>query len=366
MDYNDLLTTFTYYSDSIQSYYDEAHNVANSILWVLLLLEIVFFGFRMMLGDYNSLQSIVKKILSVGVMIYIIQNIDNLALSFTNTLQKMGASVHNYSFDYLENPLYLLRYVGYELFAGLLGEIQDILDVSLLNIVKVIPAAIILILVFLCAVVCILVIVVLLCLVQLEFYFLLLLAIILMPFHINEHTKFISSQAISVVMFQGIRLLSISLVTGLVIESFKVILTKALDVGEIDIFFLIYLVIHITLGLYLILQSGSIIQAFMPGASTGNSPLQQVATLAGAGFSAYSIVKNSKGIAEKIGSTVQQALPSLPSAESKSGAGSGAGGAGRGAGGAGGAGAGSAGSAGGGGIPIMQRVKSKNLHNDSA
>lgn len=306
---NDALN---YYVDTIESYFSAAHEIADIVLWTLLLFEIIFIGIRMILGEYTSLQSIVKKILFLGAWIYVIQNIDTLAIAFADTLKLMGMSIHNYSFDYLENPLDLLGYAYSEVFFHFIKEIKGMLSVSLWNILNIIVPLLMLILVFICMIVSFGIIVILLCLIKIEFYFLLLMAILLIPFHINEQTRFISTKSVSVVIFQGIRLLSISLVTGLVIESFKKVISETMGTEgfEIPFVLIVYLILHMTLGLYLIIQSGSIIQAFMPGASSGASPLQQMATIAGAALAATTTVMGGKAVTDMIGSKAKGMLDS--------------------------------------------------------
>ncbi len=308
-----LYDSLEFYTDTLQSYFTNAHDMANVILWACLLFEIIFIGIKMMLGEYVTLASIVKKILFLGAWIYIAQNLDSLALIFTDTLQQMSGNIHSYNFNYLQNPFELFDFAYRTVFVHFIAEIKEIVDISIWNIMTVIVPLSLLVIALLCFAISIGVIVILLCLVKIEFYFIMVLAILLIPFNIYDHTRFLGSKALSVTFFQGIRILSISLVTGLVIESFKKIITESIVADQITFSLLLYMIIHIVLGLYLILQSGTIIQAFMPGISTGSALLQQMTSLVMSTVTGYSGVMGGKSFVNTLGAQAKKSLPSATS-----------------------------------------------------
>ena len=308
-----LYNSLEFYTDTLQSYFSNAHDMANIILWGCLLFEIIFIGIKMILGEYITLSSVVKKILFLGIWIYVAQNLDTLAFAFTNSLQKMGGNIHSYNFDYLKNPFDLFGFAYRTVFLHFIAAIKDTVDVSILNIMKIIVPLLFLLIALLCFTISIGIIVILLCLVKIKFYFIMVIAILLVPFNIHEHTRFLGSKVLSVAFFQGICILSMSLVTGLVIESFKKVINESIAFDGISFPFLLYMIIHIVLGLYLILQSGSIIQAFMPGVSTGSSLLQQITSLAISATTGYSGSMRNK----LFSNSSLKAKSSLPSAKSR-------------------------------------------------
>lgn len=301
-----LNSSVNFMLDTIKGYYTSAHNVANSIIGILLLFEIVFFGLKIALGDSASLTEILKKICVIGAWLYIAKNIDVLAISFVQTLAKMGEMLETHgsspteTLNFLENPFSILEFAYHNIISFIIDEIVALTS-KIKNVLKIFQQLDILVIIFLLVVlilgvgVSFAIITIIVLFIQIEFYFITLCAILLLPFMLNEKTTFISKKIIPSITGQGIKMLCIAIVVNIVLTGYKHVFEKFFENDSIGLMDTLYIATIIALGIYLVLQAQTFSHSITSGMADTNLGKQAMSMAAG-GFTAHKILSTAKQV----------------------------------------------------------------------
>lgn len=287
--------SISYFLDTIKSYYAQAHHISGYIVNILLVLEFAFFGLKMALGEISSLSAIIKKICVIGAWIYLAKNIDVLSEAFVRTLTKMSMSLgdNTSTIDFLSNPMEILEF-NYDV---LLQYIIDDLIESAKSIKfwkggAIINTVIIFIL-FLAVSVSSVLIALIVLIIQIEFYMIVLCAILLFPFMLNEKTKFISEKIIPSIAGQGIKLMIVGIVVQITLQGYMHIFQNFKESDSIGMKDTLYIITIVALGLFVIIQSQRYAQALISGMPDTNFA-QQAMSMGASAMMAYKIVKTGK------------------------------------------------------------------------
>ena len=296
--------------NTIKGYYNSAHHISGVIIQVLLLFEIIFIGIKISLGDINSLVGIIKKILYIGFWIYIINNIDVLSEAFINTLMFMSAKLSDTttSVDFFDNPFKIIEFAYNHIIQFLLEKIDSMAKIR--NILKSLTLLVIIFLLVLLIIgvaVSFAIITLVVLFIQLEFYIIVLCAILLLPFMISEHTKFIAEKIIPTITSQGIKMMVVSIVVQVILAGYANIFDQFRANDSIGFKDMLYIGTIIGLGVYLVLQSQSYAQSLMSGISQSNVGQQAMGAMVGA-FTAYKTVSAAKSLSDKTSSDKEPSM----------------------------------------------------------
>jgi type IV secretion system protein TrbL len=205
MEFNSLTTTLTHFISAFSGAHDRLLPVINGLLASLLAIEIVLIGLWWALGGNEQIVSLFKKILFIGFWIWITTSFPTLAKAFVDSLIRAGLLAGGRPGD-LQLLLDPSRIAGYGLDAteplskaldGVGWDVADAIIFGLSYLVIMASFLAMAIQVFLAV---------------LEYYLLLAVVGILMPFGILPQTKFLAEKAIGAIVSSGIKLMVLAFV----------------------------------------------------------------------------------------------------------------------------------------------------------
>ena len=198
------------------------HVYSNRLLFILLSLDLVLFGIYMAMGKKDNIQSLVEKILVMGVFVFLINNFEGLAFMFQRSVVTLAGKIGgDFSPEFLTDPSSVLEYASRDI----LKPVGVLIDANTKG--GILPDFKLLIIYGLstiCVMICFILIALQLALAIIEFHIILLMGLILFPFSAFEPTSFIGAKVIPAVIGQAIKLGLVSLVTGVSISVFSQIL----------------------------------------------------------------------------------------------------------------------------------------------
>lgn len=298
-----MIESIDFIMGTIKGYFQSAHSIANSIINILLLFELIFIGIKIMLGEIHSLSAIVKKILYIGAWLYIAKNIDTLSDAFMRTLVSMSSRISTTSvsqINFLDNPFTIIQFAYDSIIVFLLEKIDSIAKIrEMIKSVKLIVIVFLLVVLLLGIAVSFGLITLIVLFVQIEFYVIVLCAILLLPFMINEHTRFISEKIIPSITSQGIKLMILAIIVQVVLEGYTHVFDTFLKSEQIGFQDMLYIGTIIAIGVYLVFQSQVYAQSIMSGISQSNVAGQAMSAIAG-GFTAYKVLSSAKQVSSRV------------------------------------------------------------------
>jgi type IV secretion system protein TrbL len=205
MEFNTLTTTLTNFIGAFSGAYDRLLPVRNGLLGALLGIEILLFGFWLALDGADRIGTVIKKILFLGFWIWLTTSFPVVAKAFVDSLIRIGLMAGGRPGDYqlLLDPS---RIAGYGLNA------TDALSQALDHVGFDIVDAIIFGLSYIAIMVAFMVMAVQAFLAVLEYYLMLAIVGVLMPFGILPQTKFLAEKAIAAIVACGIKLMVLAFI----------------------------------------------------------------------------------------------------------------------------------------------------------
>lgn len=208
MDFNTLTTTLTNFKAAFTAGYALLAPSVNYLIYTLLGIELVLIGCFWALNGGEKLGAVIKQILFILFWLMLIANFQDWAQAFVNSLINAGLIAGGKGGQYalLLDPS---RIAGYGLDATIplvnkLNGIRfDIVDAIVIGL-----AYILIMLAFL-------IIAIQVVLTQLEFYLILTLSSILLPWGLLKPTKFIAEKAIGAIISAGIKLMVLSFIIAI-------------------------------------------------------------------------------------------------------------------------------------------------------
>lgn len=208
MEFNGLTTTLTEFIRAFQSGYGHLKPAINGLLAALAAIDIVLFGFWMALGGTDNLSAVIKKILFLGFWIWFTREFQENAGYFMHSLVKAGLTAGGGAGGeaILLDPS---RIAGMGLQAtaplaealqGISFDIGDKIVFGLSLVVIMLTFVLMAIQVFLAV---------------LEYYLLVTVVAILVPFGVFAPTKFLAEKAIGAVVGSGIKLMVLALLMAI-------------------------------------------------------------------------------------------------------------------------------------------------------
>jgi type IV secretion system protein TrbL len=207
MELNGLTTTLTQFISVFQSGYGRLQPAVNGLLAALAAIEIVLLGFWWALGGGENLTNVIKKFLFLGFWLWFTTSFQSNASAFVHSLVKAGLTAGgNPGAEALLLDPSAIAGMGLQATAPLAESLQgmtyhlgDVFVFGLSYLVIMLSFVIMAIQVFLAV---------------LEYYMLVTLVAILVPFGIFAPTKFLAEKAIGAVVGAGIKLMVLALLMG--------------------------------------------------------------------------------------------------------------------------------------------------------
>jgi type IV secretion system protein TrbL len=204
MELGGLTTTLTHFIGVFQSGYGRLQPAINGLLASLAAIEIVLLGFWMALGGSDNLAAVIRKLLFLGFWLWFTTSFQSNASAFVHSLVKAGLTAGgNPGAEALLLDPSQIAGMGLQATAPLAESLQgityhlgDMLVFGLSYIVIMLTFVLMAIQVFLSV---------------LEYYLLVTLVAILVPFGILPQTKFLAEKAIGAVVGAGVKLMVLGL-----------------------------------------------------------------------------------------------------------------------------------------------------------
>ncbi len=206
MTFNTLTTTLSNFINAFEAGYSNLLPSINWLVGTLLAIEIILLGFWWALSGQEQLAQVIKKILFLGFWLWIVGQFPVLAKQFVNSLTDAGFIAggkapgnHNLLLD----PSHIAGYgidatrPLVEKLNGIKWDVVDAIIIGLSYIGIMIAFLIVAIQIFLTV---------------LEYYLILALSGILLPFGFLQHTKFLAEKAIGAVIAAGIKLMVLAFI----------------------------------------------------------------------------------------------------------------------------------------------------------
>jgi type IV secretion system protein TrbL len=210
VEFNTLTTTLTTFVGVFQSGYSRLGPTVNGLLAVLAGIDIVLLGFWWALGGGERLTEVIKKILFLGFWLWFTKSFQSNAKSFVDSLINAGltAGGHAGSVNLLLDPSRIAGYglTATEQLAKALDDISitDLGDMLIFGISYLLIMAAFLIMAIQAF------------LAVLEYYIILAVAGILIPWALLPQTKFLAEKAIGAVVSAGIKLMVLAFIIAVV------------------------------------------------------------------------------------------------------------------------------------------------------
>lgn len=238
------------------------HAHSNNLMLILLTIDIVLFGISIAMGKKANIESIIEKILAIGVVIFLINNFENLAFLLKDSIFRLSSRVGgNIDVSFCSNPSKVLQFAS----ESILRPLQQLIDKAPKGFLDI-PDLKMLFIYFIasiCTMICFTIIALQLAIATIEFHITVLMGLVIIPFIIFEPTRFIGEKVIPAVVGQAIKFGLIAIVTGLGITLFRKYVTVTED--ALNIHFIFVFVAASVLMTFLALQIPALASSLLSG-----------------------------------------------------------------------------------------------------
>jgi len=210
MQFNALTLTLQNFITALSGAYGRLASDANSLLSILVGIEVVLLGLWSALGGGDNVVGVFKRILHIGAWVWIVKSYPTLSKALVDSLIQAGLKAGGGTGDVslLMDPSRLAGY-GLDATAPLTQKLADLGMTDL-------PDLIVFGFGYLAILACFLIMAINVFLAVLEYYVFAALAGIFLPFGLFEPTKFLAEKAIGAVVSAGVKLMVLALVTSVI------------------------------------------------------------------------------------------------------------------------------------------------------
>jgi len=205
---------------------------STGLLASLLAINIIIFGYKIAIGQYNDISSIVWQFFIMAFLVYLVKNFDKIAIQFNASLLELGLKTQdNYTSVTITKPDSIIKYAWDKIIVPLGTKILETkLQFNMNSLLVLTTYAVTFIIVMLCFIL----ISVHIILAFIEFYLVVMFSLILIPFIIFEPTKFIGTKPLGAVVGSALKIGILAALTGVIIAVFNTVVTS--PVSEIPLF----------------------------------------------------------------------------------------------------------------------------------
>jgi type IV secretion system protein TrbL len=208
MEINVLTTTLTTFVNAIHSGQKTMHSAGNGVLCGLAAIEIVLAGIWIAM-DGTNVSGPFKKLLQLSFWIYFSNNFISLCDTFRDSLVQLGLSAGGQGGNY--KILFDPSSIGGLAMDVTSPIVQSMHEAGITHLGDTCIMAIC----FAALILCFFLIACQICLAVIEYYLVVTLASVLIPFGISGHTKFIAEKAIGAAIAVSVKLMVLSFIMGL-------------------------------------------------------------------------------------------------------------------------------------------------------
>jgi type IV secretion system protein TrbL len=210
MQFNALTLTLQNFITALSGAYGRLQGDANSLLSILVGIEVVLLGLWSALGGGDNVVGVFKRILHIGAWVWIVKSYPTLSKALVDSLIQAGLKAGGGTGDVslLMDPSRLAGY-GLDATAPLTQKLADLGMTDL-------PDLIIFGFGYLAILACFFIMAINVFLAVLEYYVFAALAGIFLPFGLFEPTKFLAEKAIGAVVSAAVKLMVLALVTSVI------------------------------------------------------------------------------------------------------------------------------------------------------
>ena len=218
-----LHDTIYLYLQNILAMIDSVKPFSNRLLYLLLGLDVVFMGFNIAMGKLASIEKIVERLLFMGFVIYIVNNFTGLSYMFKNSFIQILGQTGDLNQTIYDDPSQIMNWAHAHLIAPMNEAIKRVdeaynppafnvlqagqwLATSFGHMEDVWSVRLIFNLVHLGIQLAFIIIAVEMTIARIEFYLIVLFALVLVPFIAWGPLRFIGSRAFSAVIAQALKL----------------------------------------------------------------------------------------------------------------------------------------------------------------
>ncbi len=236
----DVIFTIT---DMIQQGIISLQPVVSRIMYLLLTIDISLFGIAVATGKKSSLANVIEKLMITGFSIFLITNFPKLAYWFQNWVVTNAGSIGgNFNIDFLLDPGEILQYANEEVLDPLNKLIENSTGFFSGVELKVTFA-----IAWIGVMLSFLIITIQLSLAIVEFHFVILGSLLILPFTILEPTQFIGTKVFPATIGHAVKLGIISAVASIGMNVYK----SVIHLDRLDKITLDYVVMLIFLSLFM-------------------------------------------------------------------------------------------------------------------
>jgi type IV secretion system protein TrbL len=210
MQFNALTLTLQNFITALSGAYGRLQGDANSLLSILIGIEVVLLGLWSALGGGDNVVGVFKRILHIGAWVWIVKSYPTLSKALVDSLIQAGLKAGGGTGDVslLMDPSRLAGY-GLDATAPLTQKLADLGMTDL-------PDLIVFGFGYLAILACFFIMAINVFLAVLEYYVFAALAGIFLPFGLFEPTKFLAEKAIGAVVSAAVKLMVLALVTSVI------------------------------------------------------------------------------------------------------------------------------------------------------
>jgi type IV secretion system protein TrbL len=246
-------------SETIAGGYGHIYSDISNLFQILVAIEIVLFGIWWIADREMAIKKGLSKILIIGFFIWLINDYPMIVESLIEGFVYMGlkASGDNITIQHFFDPSLIASY-GIEVTAPILDE------VSVWQPLQAIVAGISSLIILLCY----FIIAIQITVAVLEFYISAVLALVLIPFGVLKKTSFLGEKAIGAVISQGVKLMVLAFVMGIISPILSSMPIPKDGMGLNEIFSLVFMCLFFVM---IVWQAPAIAAGLMSGAPTLNA-----------------------------------------------------------------------------------------------
>jgi type IV secretion system protein TrbL len=210
MQFNALTLTLQNFITALSGAYGRLQGDANSLLSILVGIEVVLLGLWSALGGGDNVVGVFKRILHIGAWVWIVKSYPTLSKALVDSLIQAGLKAGGGTGDVslLMDPSRLAGY-GLDATAPLTQKLADLGMTDLSDLIIFGFG-------YLAILACFFIMAINVFLAVLEYYVFAALAGIFLPFGLFEPTKFLAEKAIGAVVSAGVKLMVLALVTSVI------------------------------------------------------------------------------------------------------------------------------------------------------
>jgi len=211
--FSTLTLTLNNFITAFSGGYTRLSGPINGLLTILITIEVVLLGLWAALGGGDNVVHVFKKVLHIGVWVWIVKNFPDLAHAFVDSLIQAGLMAGGHADGdegLIFDPGGLAKY-GLEATAPLIAKVEDLAHQSWSMADMVVYEG-----AYLSIMVCFFIMAIHVFIAVLEYYLFVGCVGILLPFALVPSTKFLAEKAIGAVVACGIKLMVLSFVVAVI------------------------------------------------------------------------------------------------------------------------------------------------------